>query len=165
MLCLIQLLGLFLANEIESQRLEIIPQVPPEVICEWILLESSGNPHAVSHVGAKGLLQLMEEYEGYFVHMFWDKDEPFDIFNPVHNTRIAFYYIYDLYKRTGMWHRAFMIYNAGWYSNAGKEYADKLIDKWFEATRFAVIRDRLHRRHTSKINNFYYKAVDKYLYW
>lgn len=43
------------------QEAAVRHNVPVELICGVILQESGGNPHAISHAGAKGLMQLMPQ--------------------------------------------------------------------------------------------------------
>ena len=52
--CLLAILTAPVAEQVEQHRQALIPQIPQEVVCEWIMTESSGNPHAVSHAGARG---------------------------------------------------------------------------------------------------------------
>ena len=135
-ICLIALLGIEAAGAIEARRAEIIPDIPAPVVCEWIDAESSGNPRAVSHTADRGLLQISERYEGYFIDRYWDSDAGgggFDVFDPVDNATLAFTYLADIIDRsTGETERerlwvSFATYNAGQRIYAGARYADRII--------------------------------------
>ena len=116
--CLFALLGA-IAPQVEALRAEIIPQVPAGVVCQWVDIESGGDAYAVSHTEDRGVLQISQRYESYFVARFWDKPSGFDVFTPLDNIRLAFLYYAHLHQhweqRVGagaMWY-AFASYNAG----------------------------------------------------
>lgn len=67
--------------------------VPVELICGVILQESGGNPRAVSHAGAKGLMQLMPATARRFGVR--------DVFDPVQNIVGGTRYLRFLLDRFG----------------------------------------------------------------
>ena len=130
MTCLITLLGIVIAQEIEDLRIRYIPQVPHEIICEWIMTESSGNPKAISYTGDRGLLQISQRYEEYFLEQYWRRSTTFNVFEPRSNALIAFQYLSDLYEDHKNWEDAFANYNAGTRLHFGRKYAQKIMKHW-----------------------------------
>ena len=63
-----------------------------------IEVESGGNPKAVSHCGAKGLCQLMDD-TGLEWHKNLSIEEPYDPFNPDQNRLIGTQYFLWLLDR------------------------------------------------------------------
>ncbi len=79
--------------------------VPPSLIKAIITAESAGNPHAVSPVGAKGLMQLMDGTAK-------DVDVK-NVFNPQENIKGGTRYIARMIKSFGSLEHAVAAYNAG----------------------------------------------------
>ena len=73
----------------------------PALVAAVILCESSFNPSAVSRLGARGLMQLMEDTAGWIAHRL-DEDEgyAFDLlFDPETNIRYGSWYLGYLSRR------------------------------------------------------------------
>ncbi|MBL7998941.1 MAG: transglycosylase SLT domain-containing protein [Candidatus Kapabacteria bacterium] len=79
--------------------------VNPALVKAIITAESAGNPNAVSPVGAKGLMQLMDGTARDL-----DVDDPF---NPIQNISGGTEYIASMMKKFGTLDHAIAAYNAG----------------------------------------------------
>ena len=97
--------------------------VPREVICAVINTESSFEPDAVSAVGAKGLMQIMDDTNMWICEMS-GMDESADIFEPEINIKRGTWLLSYLYRQFENWDVAFAAYNAGW-GNVTKWLADE----------------------------------------
>ncbi len=69
----------------------------PALICAQVLVESSGNPSAMSPCGAKGLMQLMPKTWA------WLGGEPGKEFEAKHNLHAGCKYLAGLRKRYAAW--------------------------------------------------------------
>ena len=97
--------------------------VPVEVILAIIKQESQFIPTAVSHKGAKGLMQIMPGTWKIFTDISYKQ-----VYDPVKNINIGAKYLADLYSQYGDWKMVFRAYFAGpknaknrkydWYANA-----------------------------------------------
>lgn len=90
-------------DHIEAASAEF--KVSPSLIKAIITAESAGNPHAVSPVGAKGLMQLMDgTAKDVHVH---------NVFDPAQNIMGGTRYIARMLKSFGSLEHAVAAYNAG----------------------------------------------------
>lgn len=98
--------------------------IPLEYARSLVHVESRGDPNAISPKGAKGLGQLMD---GTAADM--GVTNPFD---PQQNLEGSFKFLAHLYQKTGNWHDAFAMYNAGPnnpnFRAAGGGYASTVIN-------------------------------------
>jgi soluble lytic murein transglycosylase-like protein len=75
--------------------------------------ESLFNPEAVSHKGARGLMQVMPiVWEMYTNQQFMNETEE-QMYDPATNVRIGLLYLSDLKKRYGDWKRTLRAYVGG----------------------------------------------------
>ena len=76
----------------------------PALVCAVILNESSFNPRAESHLGARGLMQLMEDTAGWIAHKLDEDDETYSfdsLYDPETNIRYGTWYLAYLSRRFG----------------------------------------------------------------
>ncbi len=94
----------------ESERTGI----DPKVVLALIAVESSGNPAALSHVGARGLMQLRPataQAESERLGLLWKGDN--SLFDPVVNVQLGISYLSRLVERFGDLETALVAYNWG----------------------------------------------------
>ncbi len=114
----------------EVMRYSLEYGVPEHIAYAVMKTESGFDPSAVSSVGARGLMQMMEET---FVEMtgplYLNEGLSFDdLFTPEVSIRYGMFYLRYLYDMFGNWRSALAAYNGGlgnvrkWLSNP--EYTD-----------------------------------------
>jgi soluble lytic murein transglycosylase-like protein len=105
-----EILGLAQTIVVESHR----HGFDPALVMAIIHVESSGNPNAVSHVGARGLMQLMpstaQEIAGK-LELAWEG--PDSLFDPVVNVTLGIAYLRHLNDRFENIPMALAAYNWG----------------------------------------------------
>ena len=88
-------------------------ELPPELIYAVIKTESNFNERAVSHAGAKGLMQLMDATNEDIASRLRENVHEEDSFNPETNIRRGAYYLSFLIRQLGSTKSAVAAYNAG----------------------------------------------------
>ena len=88
-------------------------QVPEDVIYAVILTESGFRQDAVSHAGAKGLMQLMPDTYTWIAWRLGEEAPREDICDPERNIRYGTYLLSYLYGEFGQWETVYAAYNAG----------------------------------------------------
>jgi membrane-bound lytic murein transglycosylase D len=84
--------------------------VPDEAVA-LVLVESAGQPTALSPKGARGIWQFMPDTaRRYGLAVTANLDERIEV---VKSTAAAARYLHDLYQKFGEWPLAFAAYNAG----------------------------------------------------
>lgn len=87
--------------------------VPEDVIYAVIRTESNFRQDAVSHAGARGLMQLMPDTYTWIAWRLGEDAEEGEICEPVRNIRYGTYLLSYLYGEFGRWETAYAAYNAG----------------------------------------------------
>ena len=108
----------------------------PDLLAAVVLVESGGNPEAVSHSGACGLMQVMaRDTTAAYGRMFADRPTCAELTDPERNIGWAVHYLATLYERNGHdWREALRRYGP---SDRGYQYADLVLahyQKHAEAT-------------------------------
>lgn len=86
----------FILSYAQSQSLD------PALVAAVILCESSYNPQAESRVGARGLMQLMEDTAGWVAHRLGEDDASYSfdkLYDPETNIRYGTWYLGYLSRR------------------------------------------------------------------
>ena len=87
--------------------------LPETLIYSVILTESSFRPDAVSHAGAKGLMQLTDDSNEWTALMLRESPSPERIFEPELNIRRGCCLLSYLIREFGSYETALAAYNAG----------------------------------------------------
>jgi hypothetical protein len=88
--------------------------IDPKVVLALIAVESSGDPAAVSHAGARGLMQLLPataQGEAEQLGLVWKGGGT--LFDPVVNVKLGISYLSRLVRRFGDLETALVAYNWG----------------------------------------------------
>ncbi|MEE0866918.1 MAG: lytic transglycosylase domain-containing protein [Clostridia bacterium] len=130
------------------------------LVVSLIKAESNFDEKAVSHAGAKGLMQLTEETFEYSLSNTALSTEDADIFTPESNIRCGVWYLSTLLKKyDGNITNSVAAYNAG-STNVDKWLSDKSLSANGETLDNIPFGETL--RHTKKISK--YMAIYKILY-
>lgn len=97
--------------------------IPEPLLYAVIKTESSFEPDAVSRVGAKGLMQIMDDTNTWICQVT-GMDVGADIFDPEVNIERGSWMLSYLYRQFGSWEVALAAYNAG-YGNVSGWLADE----------------------------------------
>lgn len=99
--------GLGATSPYASQVQSLAPSygIPPSLALAVMQKESSGDPNAISPVGAQGLFQLMPATAASLGVS--------DPFNPTQNIQGGLKYLQQLYNQYGDWNEALIAYNEG----------------------------------------------------
>jgi soluble lytic murein transglycosylase-like protein len=107
----------------------------PTALTSVVLVESGGEPMALSPKGARGLWQLMPDTaRRYGLRVTPEQDERIDV---VKSTRAAAHYLRDLYTQFGNWPLALAAYNVG------ESAVERMLDRTETKTFFSLSRLRL----------------------
>lgn len=87
--------------------------VPEHIIYAVIKTESGFDPSAVSSVGARGLMQMMEATFGDIKRDLKTEHTFDDLFTPEISIRYGIYYLRYLYDMFGNWKHVIAAYNGG----------------------------------------------------
>lgn len=87
--------------------------VPSEIVYAVIRTESSFNKDAVSHVGAKGLMQIIDDTNEWIAFVTGEEIMADRIFEPALNIKRGTWLLSYLYREFGAWEEALAAYNAG----------------------------------------------------
>lgn len=88
--------------------------VDPDIVWAVIKTESDFEPDATSNVGARGLMQMMEDTFRWIQTKMGDTETTFDeMYNPEDNIRFGTYLISYLYQEFGRYDTAIAAYHAG----------------------------------------------------
>lgn len=116
-----------------------------------IKAESKFNPDAVSHKGAKGLMQISD------ITRDWAKEElaldDVDVFNPEINIRIGCWYLNKLYKEFGKLDLVIAAYNGG----SGN------VKKWLNNNDYSKDGEKLHNIPFAETSNYVEKVKKNYI--
>jgi len=84
-------------EEIKSKKTEPSHPVTPEFVAKLIKQESGNNPNAVSHKGARGLMQIMKPTWNEMTQKLYGEKLPYEqAFNPVKNKHVGTNYLFEL---------------------------------------------------------------------
>lgn len=87
--------------------------VPEEIIFAVIHTESNFVPDAVSRVGAKGLMQIIDETNEWIAFRMGEEPMAERLFEPAFNIRRGTWLLSYTYNKYGSWEVALAAYNAG----------------------------------------------------
>lgn len=89
-------------------------EVPKEIVYAIVHTESAFDPEAVSRVGAKGLMQIIDDTNDWIALKLGEEAMPHRLFEPEFNVRRGTWLLSYLYNEFGSWEIAFAAYNAGY---------------------------------------------------
>lgn len=87
--------------------------IPTSMVLGFIETESNFNPNALSHAGAKGLMQLMEPTFNDMVRFYHLPFTLQEIYDPTANVVVGMHHIHWLYGQLQDWNKTISAYNMG----------------------------------------------------
>ncbi len=129
-------------SEIEKWSSEY--NVPIEIVCGVIHTESGFEPDAVSHAGAKGMMQITKDTFDWITFKLKEEQTEDVLFDYKTNIKYGTYLLSYLYDDFGDWDTVFAAYNAG----RGR------VNSWLEDE--SITQD-------GKLKNIPYKETEDYI--
>ncbi len=137
--------------------------IPKELVCAIINVESGFNPNVRSNKGASGYMQLMEQTANWGIETLGIEGATYDdIFNPELNIALGTWYLTNLFNQFGSEQLAIISYNAG--SGNVTQWLERHsgdIDKTMQNIPYKETKNYYYK---VKINETIYRYLLKYYY-